>query len=94
MGLTADGRYPPSRKPATVSDSDVNDELEKTGRVDDDTLGRARIEHDEGAQPHSPRGRASRIAADADNQPDHGDDDPAATHPGGIEAADPPNRPT
>ncbi|WP_328992899.1 hypothetical protein OG394_01415 [Kribbella sp. NBC_01245] len=74
-----------------MSDSDVNEELEKTGKVDDDTLGRARIEHDEGAQPQSPRGRASRVATDADNLPDHGDDDPATSHPGGVEAADPPS---
>lgn len=91
MGLTADGRYPPDKRPSTVSDSDVNEELEKTGKVSEDTRSR-RIEHDEGAQPHSPRGRASRVAEHADNKPDHGDDDPATFHPGGVEAADPPSR--
>ncbi|MFC0624004.1 hypothetical protein [Kribbella deserti] len=92
MGLTADGRYPPGEKPRTVTDSDVNAELERTGTVDESLLGKADIEHDEGAQPHSPRGQAARTAENADNVPEHGNSDPADFHPGGPEAADPPNR--
>jgi len=57
--MSIDNPYGRPQRPATVSDTDVNEALE-TGRLREGDLDNADIEHDEGAQPQSARKDAPR----------------------------------